>query len=299
MTTDELFYKEFSQMMLSLKGITGYVNLQDIPMPPEASGHFLKEKHDKVAIGYINDEYYGKLSNSEALLWSNGALRRRKFDYKGEFMKDSNGNFILEDVVCHQDCLPIISDIKLGVPLKYKPQESFEYVDCIVKNTPEKKFVKFLYIVPRKYLYKINQTALVLSWNKLRVYYSGVALSLQNGHILYLYVIPYKPNNVEHNYRVLHCKTSDDYSAEMTLLRDYWLKNNVIFNPNWCQLTEPVKGRDNMAVLRLDGVLDTYERFNTSKSLGEAEEIEDIEFVEDLESVTKNASDGSSNNDDW
>ena len=276
---DEIFYKEFTQMMLKLKGLSGYQNLTDIALPPQASGRFLIEKHEKVAIANISDEFYSKLNNTEALLWNKGALNRRKFDHKGEFIKDKDGNYVLEDVVCPHECAAIISPVRLGVKNKYKAKEHFEYVDFVQKKDQSGNTMqRFVYIVPKKYLYKLNQTALVLSWNKLRVFYSGIALSLQNGHVLYMYIIPYKPSSVNHNYRVLHCKTSDDYSAEINMVKDFWISNNIMFNPEVCQLTDIVKGRDNMAYLRLDGVLDMYERFNANKPMSESEELEEVEF---------------------
>ena len=271
---DEIFYKEFNQMMSQLKGINGYLDLSDIPLPPQASNKFFIEKHNKVYIHGIEDEYYGKLNNTEAMLWGSSALRRRKYDYKGEFIRDKNGNYKIEDVPCPHDCVGVVSDKSIGVPAKYKCKNGSQDVDMLTKG----KAAKFVYIIPRRNCYKLNQTALVLSWNKLRVYHSGVSLALTNGHLLYVYIIPYKPTSVVRSYRVLHCKTSDNYSEELTMLRDFWIKNNVIFNPEACKLDEIVRGRDNMAFERLDGVLDTYVRFDTDKSMGDEEELSDLEF---------------------
>jgi hypothetical protein len=278
-TLDALFYKEFTQTMQRLKGQGGAVNLQDIPLPPEAEGKFFIEKRDKVVITGIQEEYYSKLNGTEALLWGSKALQRRKFDYKGEFMRDKNGNYMLQDVPCPHECTAIISPLSIQVPTKFKSKEQSQYVDMVTKKTPAGDIHRFVYIIPKKYCYMLKQTALVLSWNKLRRFYQGVGLSLKNGSVLYMYVIPYKPTSTVHNYRVLQCKTSLDYDWEINILRDYWITNNFMFNPAWCQLDEPIKGRDNMAYVNLDSTEDIYERFDISKPLGEEETIEDVGFL--------------------
>lgn len=278
-TLDEIFYKEFINMMHQAKGINGVCNLNDIPLPPEASKKFLVEPRNKVLVRGITEEYYEKLNEQEALLWGSSALRRRKFDYKGDFIKDKQGNYVLQDVPCPRNCVAIISPISIQVPTKYKSKEDAQYVDMVTKTDSDgtKKY-RFVYIVPKKYCYILNQTALVLSWNKLRRFYTGNMLSLQNGSYLYLYVVPYNPSHKAMSYRVLHCKTSIDYNEEITMLRDFWIKNNIIFNPAWCQLDEFIRGRENMAYLSLPGTEDFYERFDASKPMDEQETFEEVEF---------------------
>lgn len=278
---DEIFAKEFINTMNALRGINGQCSLMDIPLPPEAEGKLFIEKRNKVLIRGITEEYYSKLNESEALLWGSSAMRRRKYDYKGEFIKDKDGNFILQDVPCPMDCVGIISPISIQVPVKYKSKDNCQYVDVISKRTNDGRVMhRFVYIVPKRFCYQIKQTALVLSWNKLRRFYSGNMLSMQNGSFLYMYIIPYNPNNQAHNYRVLHCKTSVDYTNEINMLKNYWIANDIIFNPAWCQLDDFYKGRENMAYMPLNGTEDIYERFDESKPLGDMETFEDVEYAE-------------------
>ena len=136
-TLDALFYKEFTQTMQRLKGRVGAINLQDIPLPPEANGKFFIEKRDKVIIANIQEEYYSKLNGTEVLLWGSKALQRRKFDYKGEFMRDKNENYLLQDVPCPHDCTAVISPLSIQVPTKFKSKEQSQYVDMVTKKTPE------------------------------------------------------------------------------------------------------------------------------------------------------------------
>ena len=269
-SNDEIFAKEFLKAMKDLKATYGYQELNSIPIPDELKNVFIgAESFNKVFISNINDEYYGKLSNTEALLLKGYDLRKRKYDHKSEFMRDKNGNIIYIDVPCPNKCYGIATDINISVPAKYKVKnEHFEFVDYQERTTKDgRKERKYIYIVPKKYLYKINQTALVFSWRKLPKTYAGVALFLRNGSVLYVHIIPYKVGIKPANYRIVHCKTTDDYSKELEILRDYWLKIGYIFNPDQCELTEPYKDRDNMAYQRLDGSMDIYEKFDLEKSL--------------------------------
>lgn len=278
---DELFYKEFQNMMYQRKGMTGQVNLNEIPLPPGAEKHLIVETRDKVKIAGIQEEYFSKLNGTEALLWGRNQLQRRKFDYRGEFIKDKDGHFVLQDVTCPQECVAVISKESIGVPTSFKSKEQSVYVDMITKRTEKGELHRFVYIIPKKYCYRVHQTALVLSWNKLRRFYQGIGLSMQNGSTLYMYVIPYSPRSQVHNYRVLHCKSSVDYTNEITTIKNFWIKNNIIFDPAQCQLTDYVKGRENMAYFNLDSTEDIYEIFDTTKPLGEDETLEDVEFVDE------------------
>lgn len=263
-------------MMHELKAESGPVDLYSIPMPESLRHKLVVEKRDMVTISTIEDEYYGKLGNTVALLWGKGKLMRRKYDYKGEFITDKNGNFIWKDVTCPNNCVAIVSDKSIGVPTDHKCSEPFEYVDMVTKEEAGKKIHKFVYIVPRKYCYKINQTALVLSFTKLRVYYFGVALAMQNGHTLYVYTIPYKPTQgTYHNYRILMSKPSLSYEEELAEIQKYWLENNIIFNASQCEMVEQVRGITNTAVQVQDTVLDSYIMFDPTKPLGELGSMEE------------------------
>lgn len=276
-SSDEIFFKEFKAMMNDLKAVTGYINLTDIPFPPELAGRMTQTSKEMVAISPIQDEYYSRLGNTLGILWGKAPLMRRKFDYKGNFITDKDGNYIWKDVNCPSECAAVVSDISIGVPTSHKPAEHLEYVDMVTRKTETGEVQrKFVYLLPRKYLYKINQTALVISWNKLRVYYSGIMLSMQSGHTLYMYIIPYKPtHNTYHNYRVIMTKPSIEYAEELTLIRQFWVSNNIIFDPAECELLEPVRGIQNVACQQIDGVLDNYVMFDSNKPLGELDSLED------------------------
>lgn len=282
-TSEEMFYRDFMQMMNQRRGMYGQCNLNDIKLPPDAKTKFLVEKKEKVVIGNIDEEYYSKLNGTESLLWGSKALKRRKFDYRGKFLRDSNGNFILEEVPCPHDCVAIISPLSIGVPNKFKSKsgDTFEYVDMITKKNENGESHRFVYIVPKKYCYPIKQTALVLSWFKLKKFYSGIKIALQNGSYIFMYVIPYKPSYINRNYRVIHCKTDVDYTNEILAIKDYWIKENIMFNPAHCVLDDYVKGRENLAYENLNGTEDIYERFDMSTTLDKSESFDDVEYIDE------------------
>lgn len=274
---EQIFITEFKRMMSIRKMESGYVDIANVPLPSKLAGKLFIEKNELCYIHKITDEYYSQLNNTEVKIFPKVKLNRRKFDHKGEFIKNKDDSYVLEDVPLPHGCIAILSDIRLGVPTKYKPNDNFAYVDFLCKEINGVKVYKYIYIVPKKYCYKLNQTALVLSWKALQNYYSGIKLALQNGHYLYMYIVPYKPNT-RHNYRVLHCKTTDDFSEEITTIRNFWLENNIIFNPADCELIEGHKGEENLAYSILNGVYDSYERYNPEKTMDK--DVDMFEYAE-------------------
>lgn len=278
---DSIFYREFKQMLSQRKAISGVLNIYQLPLPTAVLNNRIST-HKKVYIRGIKDEYYSKLNNTEAYLLTRPNLRRRKFDYKGQFIKDANGKFVFEDVTLPNKCVAVVSDIKIGVPLKHKPDDNFDYVDVISKvNTKGVRSVKYIYIIPKTYCYSLNQVALVISVNRLRSYYNGVGMALQNGNIIYLFTVPYKPSNVEKSYRIISTKTTLDFNKELSLIKDFWLRNGIIFDPSLCILTdtEGTYGRSNVAYEDLPQVLDSYVRFDIEKSLADVKEDIDIDSL--------------------
>lgn len=271
---DSIFYREFKQMLSQRKAISGVLNIYQLPLPTDVLDNRIS-MHKKVYIRGIKDEYYSKLNNTEAYLLTRPNLRRRKFDYKGQFIKDANGKFVCEDVTLPNKCVAVVSNVKIGVPLKHKPDDNFDYVDVISKvNANGVHSVKYIYIIPKTYCYSLNQVALVISVNRLRSYYNGVGMALQNGNIIYLFTVPYKPSNVDKSYRIISTKTTLDFNKELSLIKDFWLRNGIIFDPSLCILTdtEDTHGRSNVAYEDLPQVLDSYVRFDIEKSLADVKE---------------------------
>lgn len=274
-------------MMQQRKAYRGVIALTDIPIP---ENNWSIDTHDKVYIRNINEEYFNKLNDTEAILWSKPKLIRRKFDHNMEFImrKDDPTKFEFEDVVLPHGSVAIVSDEKIDVPystttrtgrkVKYKPSDGFTYVDVINKVAPNgTRIIKYIYIIPKCYCYKENQAALVISFNKLRSYYSGAQVSLTNGQYLYLHAIPYKPtSNTPKNYRVLKTQTSSqEFDEDVSALINYWVSNNIMFNPADCEMCEGYKGKENMAYELLPPVLDEFIRYDSMHSMSDVKESEE------------------------
>lgn len=274
-SAEEIFYKEFMQMMYKRRGINNMFSVYNMDVPSESLGRIVNR--DMLKISGVSEEYYSKLNETEAMLWSHGKLARRKYDYKGEYIKE-NGRYVTQEVTLPHECVAVISPIKIGVPTKYKPKEKFEYVDCIHRKLEDGTTeVRYVYIVPRNYCYKLNQTALVMSQTKLRSFYAGSSVSLTNGHIIYLYIIPYKPRlNTPRNYRILSTKTDIDYNKEIGALFSYWLSKGYIFPMEICRMDENTRGRTNMSIEEIPPSLDEYVRYNPDVSLAKVDTISDM-----------------------
>lgn len=277
-TADEVFYKEFMDMMKYRKSVienrliqSGNYNelemLKNIILPDEFANYTI-ETYDKLYITDIEDEIFSQLNNTEVLWWTKGQLTRRKFDYKGEFMKNEHGDYILEDVDTPMDCVGVISDINVHMPNKYKSKtgDTFDYVDMLEREFDGKTQRKYIYLIPRKNCHKMYQTALLLTFKKPKTFYMSFALSFTNGFTIYLASVPYKPTKPPIG-RILRTKTTDNFLVEMGQLREYWVDKGVMFDPNKCILNETVKGRDNMAVLEMPGTVEFTEQYDAETTL--------------------------------
>lgn len=275
-TAEQIFVQEFKQMQAQLRANNPMFDMYSLAVPKESLGDIVKK--DMVYIKGIDEEYYNTLNNTEALIWSHGKLCRRKFDYKGEYIRDDKGNYVTQDVVLPHECIAIISTVKIGVPVKFKPKKAFEYVDCVSRPKADgTKEMCYVYIVPREYCYKLNQTALVMSMNKLRTYYSGASLSLRNGYTLFLYVIPYKPTSTRaKNYRVLATKTDIDYSQEINTLLSNWVNSGVLYQPQMCELYEGLEGKTSVAIEEFASSIDEYVRYNPEQNLAKVDTLNEM-----------------------
>lgn len=282
MTSDENFAKEFTEMMNGLRANTGYLNIGDVPIPPNLAEVFAVQDKEQCLVRGITEPYFDKLNEHSHTLLGHIQTKRRKFDYQGNFVYDKKtGEIATVDIDVPRECIAIVSDIMIGLPYSKKENPNYIYVDYTENlNSKGETVRKYIYIVPRQYCFKLNQTALVISWNKInRNFFKEVALSLSTGNILYLAVIPYKPTTSERPYKVLTTKVSMNYDAEIDALISYWIQNQVMFNPSDCELTEDYKGRNNLAYQYFDSTLEMWQSFDENKSMAyEGDASEDLNF---------------------
>lgn len=286
---DDLFLKEFNSMMRQLKGINGNMNILELELPHEVTENYFIESHDKVFINNITDEYYSRLNGSVAHVWSRPDLKRRKFDSKGNYIKDKNGNYVLEDITLPHSCLAIVSDRPIGVKTKYKPKEDFIYVDVIPWKLGNKSVKRFVYVVPRKYCHKVNQSAVVVSLNKMtRDFYSGFSAALVNGSTVFVYVIPYKPSTAHHAYRVLVTGDNPENLFEVAYkIYKHWIDTGKAFNPDACEIPMSERGRENAAKEDFVGMLDSYQYYLESTMDKNVESLDSFDYDDNVEETLK------------
>ena len=178
----------FAQKAMST-GESELVIMKDGNLDPKINYYVNRSRRGYVHIAGIKEQYFDKLNEGNFILYTE-KLKRRKFDYKREFMVDKKtGEVMTEDVQMPTGCLAIMTTIKIGVPNKYKPttDEGFSYIDYAVDDDG---VTKFIYTIPKKYCYKCNQTALILTNSDIRALY-GYKIPFTVGAEYKLLVVKY------------------------------------------------------------------------------------------------------------
>lgn len=270
-TTDEIFYADFMEMMNYVRSMNMF-NLQEFlnrNLPEQVIANCKYTNKEKVYIVGIQEEYYSRLNNTEAELYGYEKLKKRKYDHQNNPMRDKDNNFITVDVTVPHDCVAIVTSVRCGVKGGFKPSEHFEVVDYVQRTVNGVTEYKFIYVVPKKYCYRVNQTALVAMVNKPKRFYWCNELSLTNGRTIFLCIREHNPKKIvsSDSSIILGVKSSLDYTEELELIRDKWISEKLMFNPADCALDDFYKGRDNMAIVKYDGVLDDYVVYDLDNSL--------------------------------
>ena len=260
---DDIFAQEFKQMMQMLKA-NGLPSLSLLPLSEEIASKCTVSKTEKVLVKNIEDEVFSRLNNTVCLLWTRPDLKRHKFDSKGKWItkpnKDGKDEFVYENITLPHHCVALVSDKPIGVKTKYKSKEDFIYVDMISQKVDGIEKHKYVYVVPRKYCFRIKQTALVASWGKMtRQFYKGVKVATSKGGYLHLFIMDYKYTSSDKNYRVLCTGTNPDGLEEITNeILKYWVKVGFMFNPANCEVYGEKLDVSNLALQPLDGTIDSY-----------------------------------------
>lgn len=240
MTLEQLFSREFKSAVV----LTGNKDIFSIPLP-ESSKNWEVSGVNMYAIQNIEDTYYGNLNKSivSRVPPENRLARRRIDKAKRSFMRDESGNFVYDEVVVPTGSMAVVSEIKIGLPYNYK-LDGFDYVDFVEKPNG---VIEFIYIIPKKFLYQVNQTALVLSVKNMKNY-SGMGYTTWRNGRIFLHIIPYKPSASYVGSKVLKTGYSLNFSAEIKEIIAFWINNNLI--PN-ITLTELSTG-ENLALKKTD-----------------------------------------------
>ena len=276
---DDMFIQEFKTMMNQRKAMTGPISVHpqknsnnqvikdDFPISSQILSKQTIMKTNLVYIQGIEDEYYSKLNGLTCMLLTKVRLERKKIDYKGNYILDKNGNIEKERVPVSQGCVAVIAEIPIGVTTAYERSNKSEckYVDTIEKTINGVNRTLFIYIIPKKYCYMVNQSALILTTTKLGEnsvkgrFYFGLEMAMTNGYYAYMYVIPYNPIR-QAGYRIIATGTKPENLLKVASeVYKFWIVKGVVFFEGACETPNSEKGIENVAKRNILGNITEYE----------------------------------------
>lgn len=269
-THDSVFHKEFRDMMNGRKSISQNFNLVDLPLPNLDTMINGIPKGQMALVKGIKEPFFDRLNNTEVQLVGRTTLKKRQVLSDGGFRKNKDGNYEYTQIPVPHGHVAILSKLSIGLKRKvtingverlHKVSEGYRYIDYAETRSGR----KYIYIVPKEFVYRLSMCALVLTPNKRRIYFQGCKLALQNGNYVYLYVIPYKyRENLDS--RVLGVKSTFDFNKEVTTIIKYWMHIGVIFNLSLTALEGQVNGITNLGIMDLEGTIvsDDFKRYACS-----------------------------------
>ena len=283
---ENVFAKEFSNMMNDRKSVNTGFSIKDIPCPNLG----LITADDYVAGGKlafvkgIDEPFFSDLNNTNVEVVKGRSFKKRLsyFDENGktQFRKEKDGQGMTTEITVEKGFVAVYSSINIHLPNKvevngekknYNPTKGYRFVDFMDTD----KGRKYLYLIPMQYVYPMELCGLVISLNKHIAYYKGCKVALTNGHYVYVYSIPYKYRE-NTGYYLIGAKPSPDFDKEMNQLLDYWMKNNILFDLNMTALENQYKGNINLGIVDIPGTCmpSEYVKYTTSLKKSDIEELE-------------------------
>lgn len=281
-TNDTIFAREFRAMMNGRRSLSQGYKLADLPIPPIDTMTKGAPKGRLALIKGVKEMFFERLNGKEVQLVGRTSLQKRQVLSDGTFRRDSNGAYVYDQVPVPHGSVAVLSNLSIGLRRvvdgrEHKPTVGFKYVDFV--ETPNGR--RYIYIIPKNYVYRLELCALVLTPNRRRIYYKGCKLALQNGHYVYLYVIPYTYRD-NADVRILGVKSTFDFDREVSTILKYWAEVGVIFHPSLTALEGQVNGETNLGIVDLEGtvVADDYRRYDLSMAEEKEEEFQNALGVE-------------------
>lgn len=233
-TLETVFVGEFRKEIANI----GYKDIYKIPLPDECNNWNVSGT-ELYAVNGITANYYSKLNKTIVKRLPNGYVAKRRVIDKASrsYLKNEDGSYVYEDYSTPTGSIVVVSDVKIELPYKdYKKpsKEGFGYIDF---TQDDKGKVEYLYVLPKSVLYKVNQTALALSVKNMKNFSGSGYMTWENG-MIFLHVIPYRPNSKYDGTRILKTGYTLNYDKEVKLLLAYWQSVGVIPNITLCSLSD-------------------------------------------------------------
>lgn len=232
-TLESIFVSEFKREVANI----GYKDIYKIPIPDECKNWNVSGT-ELYAVNGIRAEFYDKLNKTIVKKLPNGCSAKRRVIDKAtrSYLKNENGEYQYEDYSVPSNSIVVTSEIKIELPYKMykKPsKDGYGYIDFVQKGDK----VEYLYVLPKSVLYRVNQTALALSVKNMKNYTGSGYMTWNNG-MIFLHIIPYKPNSKYDGTRILKTGYTLNYDNEFKMLLDYWQNTGIIPNIVLCNLSD-------------------------------------------------------------
>lgn len=200
---DKIFVREFNQTMKRLRGMVSFsLNQMQFPQLTHEVDTGIKIKVDG-----IDDDYYKKLNGHEVVRVDQRKLERNTYWRSGEVKGKETYHLPV-------DCLLVRTQQSLNLPFHYqvdKKQGHLDYVDYIEKTVEDRKYTFYFYAIPKKYLYSVTNTALVVSDSPKPKHYGGIQLMTTWGVPIYLYIVNVKKLKSIESQKILVAGTNPEY----------------------------------------------------------------------------------------
>lgn len=232
-TLEELFIREFKDNIRVL----GNKDIYSIPLPSECKLWEVSGTEEYRVQG-IEDEYYGLLNDKVVRRLPKGTIAKRRVIDKATrgYKKNENGEYEYQDYPIPSGSMVVLSHVNIGLPYSryVKDVDGYGYIDFTKDKDGS---VLYMYVIPKDFLYKINQTALAMSVKNMKNY-SGIGLTTWDSGIIFLHVIPYNPNSSYVGTKILKTGKTVDYTAEIHTITDFWQKKGIIPEIRLCALQD-------------------------------------------------------------
>jgi hypothetical protein len=266
MTNDQVFVREFKEMMSTRHAISaerGQIGLSQIPVP---NNDALTKSRPVVYIKGIKEPFFSRLNKSQAMLTNKTTLNKRQVLSDGSFRKDDNNQYVVDKIKVPNSAVALASPISIGLKRQYKDSsgvvqtyiqsKSFRYIDYIDRKSGR----VYIYVIPKTFVYRMAQVALIVTMAKRSKYYGAVKIALQNGTFCHLSIIPYSGREMP-DAHLISVKATLNFTNEITHLLQVWQHHAVIFDLSLTTLEISVNGLTNIAYIELEPTLsvDDYE----------------------------------------
>ena len=228
---ETLFVRELRDSVV----VNGAKDIYKIPLPQECAGWNVSGCQ-MYAVRGCEEEDFKQLEGFLVKALPRGVVaKQRVIDPSTRKFKVEDGKYAYKNYPIQSGSIAVISKRKLVLPYKWwqGTENGFGYIDYKMS----KSGMEYLYVLPKSILYRVHQTALVLSVKNMKNF-AGMGYTTWNNGKIFLHVVPYNPNASYVGSRVLATGCTLDYSEKITKIVDFWQVVGLVPEIRLCQLMD-------------------------------------------------------------